>query len=1052
MQCKDSSRRKVNLPKYYTARDLMGTHWTLPFFTFPKVSMRVFPLRADALALQKLLDDTLNIIPPEIGFFRAALPYVFLLVVDYGHMSVDAENLGWLSQHEVVFAVPLAWYKQEGEKTVFKGWAGTSPFIFVDNELSMATGREVYGWPKAIAQFAPQVSSWLKDPISPDELMTVRTRLFSDPYKANRVEQQVLFRIEQDRIQRVAKLPLGSDNPLLPWNSIPKVIQGVTSLLGDYVDTISYMELLRGQPKTGVLRYLKKGWQLRDVFKQLEQHDNKLNVIQLKQFRDAARPQLACYQAITQSQLKVERVNSGGLLSAGNTLLGDISGGFRIFMHHHASLPIVDTLGLEVAEETRIEDRRISTIRPVLPFWLDVDMSYDVGDYIAQRAHHPKWYEPCSETRRDEEPIQDKEAGIPLCTAAGMAAQTCSGPFVFPNMTLRVLPLLADHAKLVDFCNRYLNDPLKEVGIRFDPWGDYVYLVASNHEDMTSSRSNVGHWAGQDVICYLPVREFKCSGRDGEGKELRGVALVPVFAYTDSDISANSSSEVNGIRKVKASIKSPPTTWMGNSGPSDSAGKRFLELRTLVLPVMGLGQKSEERTLLEIHAGNDVLPNNSDHLSWSFVAASWEERLLEEVESRCRRAYNNLEDQYREDGDLLYAHSVRDEVGDAFALALELLGNKKPLRTVTLKQIRDVATPEKACYQALVEVDQVFDNVFDIQEIEELIHVYIHHYPSQPMVEELGLVTKSVKSKGASLVHKLEPIRPFWMRVSMRTELGRNLLWRVDSQWRVGGDPQVRYLDEENENRLGSGRQLLRHLRSPQRLSHQLQQWYAERANAGKEPPEMSRLSRGEAQRALDAVDPQMLIELMLSNELENWGSDPRIIGGKGKKPDFCVHKDRVKHLIANADKYRTWVNGATAKVSEKMVSDMWYVPPFSRWLPLMDKASHAVSKFSSGKWGMFLEEVEKLRNLLVEKAMEMARQDIGQEMIDDELEKWSRIFESACERLMKDYMHEWRELPEEDRRGVFTELMMMLEAQKSEEEIGEYLRRKTQKTKAEVR
>ena len=76
---------------------------TRPPFQFSNVVVSCFPLRASIDTLQRFIDGYLNIIPPELGYFRVALPYVNLMLLDYGKLSAQATNFGWFSQREVIF-------------------------------------------------------------------------------------------------------------------------------------------------------------------------------------------------------------------------------------------------------------------------------------------------------------------------------------------------------------------------------------------------------------------------------------------------------------------------------------------------------------------------------------------------------------------------------------------------------------------------------------------------------------------------------------------------------------------------------------------------------------------------------------------------------------------------------------------------------------------------------------------------------------------------------------------------------------------------------------
>src|ERR1700744_659495 len=82
-----------------------------PPFLFRNVTARVFPLRANMAMLTTFCDNYLNMdIPDTIVHYAPALPYVYLMILNYGSMSpasVQAQNAGWVGQHEVTFTVFL---------------------------------------------------------------------------------------------------------------------------------------------------------------------------------------------------------------------------------------------------------------------------------------------------------------------------------------------------------------------------------------------------------------------------------------------------------------------------------------------------------------------------------------------------------------------------------------------------------------------------------------------------------------------------------------------------------------------------------------------------------------------------------------------------------------------------------------------------------------------------------------------------------------------------------------------------------------------------------
>src|SRR5262245_591720 len=133
----------MKMPKYSDPSGVAGILPIKPPFYFDHMTCHVFPLRSSLNALQGFVDSYLNIIPEELGRFRAFMPYVHLMLVDYGKLALRCENLGWLSQQEIMFAVPVEWYQVVDGRWEFKDWAWVSPFIFVDSELSLTLGRTV---------------------------------------------------------------------------------------------------------------------------------------------------------------------------------------------------------------------------------------------------------------------------------------------------------------------------------------------------------------------------------------------------------------------------------------------------------------------------------------------------------------------------------------------------------------------------------------------------------------------------------------------------------------------------------------------------------------------------------------------------------------------------------------------------------------------------------------------------------------------------------------------------------------------------------------------
>jgi hypothetical protein len=135
----------------------------LPPYVCTGVRTFGFPLLADALPLQALCDQFLNIAPPTAGISFEPIPanpifgpnacFVLVEALDYQSLKATTppwDDLGEAPQQELLFAVPVL-RKQGGipvEAGIFM------PYIFVENQGSALTGREVLGLPKLLGSFS----------------------------------------------------------------------------------------------------------------------------------------------------------------------------------------------------------------------------------------------------------------------------------------------------------------------------------------------------------------------------------------------------------------------------------------------------------------------------------------------------------------------------------------------------------------------------------------------------------------------------------------------------------------------------------------------------------------------------------------------------------------------------------------------------------------------------------------------------------------------------------------------------------------------------------
>ncbi len=867
-----------------------------PPFPFSGVSGRAFPLRASLGSLQQFVDGYLNHIPPELGRFRVPAPYVMLMLLDYGRMSIEVGNYGWLAQREVLFNIPLQWYKVVNGKWKFHDWASIAPFIYVDDELSMTVGRTVYGWPKTNAALDPTSNDWLRDAKAPVREALIRTQVFSQLYSGQRLEMRPLVEIQRAAPMSILRAPFDTDSPLAPWTIARNLAESAMGLSRDALGLLHGLGVAPTHAGATTDNYSAMVRRLATMGLPTKP-DLYVNTLNLKQFRRAEVPSDFAYQAVTTAPMRVTGINGGGLMGEERILTGDASGGYSVIMHRWPSLPIVETLGLEVSRQWAGTSCDIAVLKPVAPFWFNADMEYAAGSNVAWRSHGEYsgrsgdenaggWSAPDGSFYKVQ-PGPGTDTTRLFNTSLGAANRTIAGPFHFTKSTIRVLPLLARRSALDAFIKTTYNTPLREGkpidGLELSLWGPeeadgefaHVYMVATSIGDVSSPNDNIGDWADYELSFLVPVRVFKDrddGASDGPQKELVGVGVVSTFTFVDNATAAAAYTEVVGIPTTMSQFIVPENQWMALDGPSSDEVQRLLEVKAEVLPILGSGERAERRTIVQVESGKlDAL---GDELQWRAVAENWGEILKGELRRKqvLRGAHNWVEE--------------RDGGG---RLALEILGNGMPISYYTLKQYRDVAAPHTACYQALVRVQRTLTEVRDLREIEEPLTVFIQDYPSRPIVETLGLVAQAVPGDGQGLTYALQPQRPFWLSVTMDESLGENLAYRAGGyDWTKSSHLRTYVTDPPSQPVLdsavamldqGDARRISRAARGGSVDVTDLSRYpvLSRKMQAESDAPDaLTSAVAASPETVLLALDPQSIVEAVLSREWGNYSENAR--------------------------------------------------------------------------------------------------------------------------------------------------------------------------------
>jgi len=546
-----------------------ATILAVPPFLFPGVTARVFPLRASMNLLSAFCRRYLNVAPPEVCELQPYLPYVFLVVLDYGQGAVETANLGWVSQHEIFFAVPLQKWHREAGRMVFDGWVLNTPFIFVDNASSLTIGREVYGWPKVLASLAPSIDEWLVDPRNPTQLLSLNVKGFGSRRDA---EEVPLLRIDQGLGQNPSFAP-GDLAEADPFRRLSRLTRGIWQAGVDLVSLLLRFPLSGFDP-----RMADREGSTEVLFTSLRQLSNLagnpgVDVVTLKQFRDAESPNNICYQALIASRLSVNRFNHGGPLGLYSLLQGDVTGGFRIRLYDHPCFTIGSSLGLKAYRERTDLGHTVSVLRPVFPFWLSIDMTYGKGRNLGWRMRDSPWY------GREGEIAGASNPSYSYNTVAGAGQQEWIGPYVIPRSRCEVYPLkVYDEDQLDRFIFDYLNPGEPH---SFERWGQHVFLVASRSRVFSQARSAMY----SQVAIYVPLLWHK-------GGRLNGIVMAKPYAFVDNPVFAMTMREVQGIPAVDATIETPRQSRL-HQGP-------VLRMETDVFTVLNAGMGAERRPLIEV--------------------------------------------------------------------------------------------------------------------------------------------------------------------------------------------------------------------------------------------------------------------------------------------------------------------------------------------------------------------------------------------------------------------------------------------------------------------
>ncbi len=303
----------------------------LPVFRGPYIQsdaqIAALLFSADYDQLTKLCYQYL--IAPSNGktIYVPVLPSVLVVYADMFVSSLDERDkqVGRIRETEVSFWVLTAAMQKVGPVLVPKRLAWFVPSLLVDESNAIATGREVFGFNKLMAQIhKPQTVQ------SPNFAVDVLGFKTFDPDSVAQMERLL-------EVSPFDKTSLNETSPT--WESWDQAKSEIDQEL---------LKNIESAPKNKIIEYAAK------------LVNNRIPLVFLKQFRDVTNTQQACYQAIVEAPIRVKRFHQGGFLSDKSILN----------LNPLDSHPLARTLGL------KLEDGRQ---RSAAGLWMKVDFTLEEG-------------------------------------------------------------------------------------------------------------------------------------------------------------------------------------------------------------------------------------------------------------------------------------------------------------------------------------------------------------------------------------------------------------------------------------------------------------------------------------------------------------------------------------------------------------------------------------------------------------------------------------------------------------------------------------------------
>ncbi len=304
--------------------------------------MMSFVFKSDTAKLQAVCDAWFN--TPTNGdlYYQPLLPIVLVTYASNQQSRPDVPPYnawGSVAYNEVIFSIFVVRVKKLGSVWVAEHVGALVPYIFVDDAIVMAGGREVYGMPKALGRIALP-----SDPSAPDKhfaLESVSSARFSPDVPFSWLP-----------IASIQQQPEAQPPAHHAWADMTEAFEALKHL----VFGGSHIEL----PGIGL------AIEVADMFL-----EKKLPFCSLRQVRSVASSEAAAYQAAVEFSAKMLKFNGAGLMH----------GTYQITLPQNDLFPLASDLGLTTGQQSEAA------------FWLDWDFLFETGREVWTAQERPTFWD-----------------------------------------------------------------------------------------------------------------------------------------------------------------------------------------------------------------------------------------------------------------------------------------------------------------------------------------------------------------------------------------------------------------------------------------------------------------------------------------------------------------------------------------------------------------------------------------------------------------------------------------------------------------------------------